>query len=88
MDATNISPSTTTSSSFIPASDKLNPFKYSKELMLSLYKPVGLPLEFERHESVTVEESLPPIAFLALTDQEKKVMIASRVEIDADAPWN
>src|SRR5688572_8494643 len=32
------------SSSF--ATDSLNPFKYSKELMLSLYKPTGLPIEF------------------------------------------
>ncbi|RUS17176.1 hypothetical protein BC937DRAFT_90298, partial [Endogone sp. FLAS-F59071] len=77
VDAANLSPSTTTSSSSISASDRLNPFKYSKELMLSLYKPMGLPLEFERHEYVTAEESLPPMAFQALTDPEKKLLAGS-----------
>lgn len=51
----------------------LNPFKYSKEFMLKLYKPVGLPLEFERHEYVTSEEALQPMAMIVLTEQEQKV---------------
>jgi hypothetical protein len=51
----------------------LNPFKYSKEFMLKLYKPVGLPLEFERHEYVTSEEPLQPMAMIIYTEQEQKV---------------
>ena len=51
----------------------LNPFKYSKEFMLKLYKPVGLPLEFERHEYVTSEDPLQPMATIVLTEQEQKV---------------
>src|SRR6266540_5918727 len=54
----------------------LNPFKYSKEFMLKLYKPVGLPLEFERHEYVTSEEALQPMAMIVLTEQEQKVLNA------------
>ncbi|CAI2169903.1 14834_t:CDS:10 [Funneliformis geosporum] len=52
----------------------LNPFKYSKEFMLKLYKPVGLPLEFERHEYVTSEEALQPMAMIVLTEQEQKLL--------------
>ncbi|KAF9174569.1 hypothetical protein BGX20_010797 [Mortierella sp. AD010] len=63
------------SGSFAP--DSLNPFKYSKELMLSLYKPTGLPIEFERHEYMTSEESLPPISFLQLSEQEVKLLAGS-----------
>ncbi|KAF9355941.1 hypothetical protein BGX26_005905 [Mortierella sp. AD094] len=59
------------------APDSLNPFKYSKELMLSLYRPTGLPIEFERHEYMTSEESLPPISFLQLSEQEVKLFAGS-----------
>ncbi|CAG8516527.1 1684_t:CDS:10, partial [Funneliformis caledonium] len=52
----------------------LNPFKYSKEFMLKLYKPVGLPLEFERHEYVTSEEAIQPMAMIVLTEQEQKLL--------------
>jgi PERQ amino acid-rich with GYF domain-containing protein len=57
----------------------LNPFKYSKDFMLKLYKPVGLPLEFERHEYVTSEEPLPPMALLTPTEQEQKVHLNSTI---------
>ncbi|KAK9765847.1 kinesin-like protein [Basidiobolus ranarum] len=57
--------------------DQLNPFKYSKEFMLSLYKPVGLPLDFEKHEYVTSDDCLPPMASIELTDQEKKLLSGS-----------
>ncbi|KAF9111961.1 hypothetical protein BGX27_004182 [Mortierella sp. AM989] len=63
------------SSSYAP--DSLNPFKYSKDLMLSLYRPTGLPIEFERHEYMTSEESLAPISFLQLSEQEVKLLSGS-----------
>lgn len=55
------------------STDSLNPFKYSKELMLSLYRPTGLPIEFERHEYMTSEESLQPMSSLPFSEQELKV---------------
>ncbi|ORX98569.1 hypothetical protein K493DRAFT_313590 [Basidiobolus meristosporus CBS 931.73] len=57
--------------------DQLNPFKYSKELMLSLYKHVPMPLDFERHEYVTSEESLQPMASISLDENEKKLLSGS-----------
>ncbi|ORX93137.1 hypothetical protein K493DRAFT_316136 [Basidiobolus meristosporus CBS 931.73] len=57
--------------------DQLNPFKYPKDFMLSLYKPVGLPLDFEKHEYVTSDECLPPMASIELTEQEKKLLSGS-----------
>ncbi|KAF9108699.1 hypothetical protein BGX29_008231 [Mortierella sp. GBA35] len=56
------------------ASDSLNPFKYSKELMLALYRPTGLPIEFERHEYMTSEESLAPMSTLPFSDHEIKLL--------------
>ncbi|KAF9966573.1 hypothetical protein BGZ70_001934 [Mortierella alpina] len=64
------------SSSF--ATDSLNPFKYSKELMLSLYKPTGLPIEFEQYEIMTSEESLKPMSSQPFSDQEQKRNFDSR----------
>ncbi|KAF9409148.1 hypothetical protein BGZ94_002043 [Podila epigama] len=58
-------------------SDTLNPFKYSKELMLSLYKPVGFPIEFERHEYATSEEALQPMSSQPFSDQEIKILSGS-----------
>ncbi|CAG8532133.1 18892_t:CDS:2 [Acaulospora morrowiae] len=64
----------------VPGADSaLNPFKYSKEFMLKLYKPVGLPLEFERHEYVTSEEPLQPMALIMLTEQEHKLLSGASV---------
>lgn len=51
----------------------VNALKYSKEYMLSLYKPSQLPSDFQHHEYVTVEESLTPLAFDELSELEKKV---------------
>lgn len=50
-----------------------NPYKYSKEFMLSLYRPVDPPADFERHEYVAVEESQGPLSFVELSEEEKKV---------------
>jgi hypothetical protein len=55
------------------ASDSLNPFKYSKELMLALYKPTGLPIEFERHEVMTSDDPLAPMSTLPFSEHEIKV---------------
>lgn len=55
------------------ASDTLNPFKYSKDLMLSLFKPVSFPIEFERHEYATSEDALMPMSSQPFSDQEIKV---------------
>nr|CAG8440930.1 13654_t:CDS:10 [Entrophospora candida] len=74
----------TSEKSEVPGSNDsaLNPFKYSKEYMLKLYKPVGLPLEFERHEYVTSEEPLQPMATIALTEQEQKLLSGTSVNSD------
>ncbi|CAG8442729.1 1823_t:CDS:10 [Diversispora eburnea] len=61
---------------------ELNPFKYSKEKMLKLYKPVGLPLEFERHEYVTSEEPLQPMALINLSEHEHKLLTGTSVNSD------
>ncbi|KAG0284842.1 hypothetical protein BGZ96_010822 [Linnemannia gamsii] len=59
------------------ASDTLNPFKYSKDLMLSLFKPVGFPIEFERHEYATSEDALMPMSSHPFSDQEIKILSGS-----------
>ncbi|KAI8582715.1 hypothetical protein K450DRAFT_226576 [Umbelopsis ramanniana AG] len=51
-----------------------NPFKYSKEYMLSLYKPYALPVEIEKHDYVIVEECQQPLAKVELTESEKKLL--------------
>ncbi|KAF9909138.1 hypothetical protein EC991_009048 [Linnemannia zychae] len=56
------------------ASDSLNPFKYSKELMIALYKPTGLPIEFERHDVMTSEDSLAPMSTLPFSEHEIKLL--------------
>ncbi|KAF9919693.1 hypothetical protein FBU30_010660 [Linnemannia zychae] len=58
-------------------SDMLNPFKYSKELMLSLFKPVGFPIEFERHEYATSEDALLPMSSQPFSEQEIKILSGS-----------
>lgn len=66
------------SSSYIGQDDQHdNPYKYSKEFMLSLYKPYALPVEIERHEYVVVEECQQPLAKVELTEHEKKVLYYS-----------
>jgi hypothetical protein len=53
-----------------------NPFKYSKDFMLSLYKSaLPLPSDFQQHEYVTIEGCLSPLAFEELTEAEKKVRL-------------
>ncbi|KAJ1923317.1 kinesin-like protein [Tieghemiomyces parasiticus] len=59
--------------------DHLNPFRYSRELMLSLYKPVNLPLEFERHEYITSDEPLEPMANVLLTEKEEELFSGASV---------
>ncbi|KAL1924557.1 uncharacterized protein VTP21DRAFT_4211 [Calcarisporiella thermophila] len=57
----------------VTITDKLNPFKYSRELMLSLFKASEIPLEFERYECVTAEEGFPPLSLIPMTEEEKKL---------------
>ncbi|KAF9939881.1 hypothetical protein BGZ67_008733 [Mortierella alpina] len=75
------------------ATDSLNPFKYSKELMLSLYKPTNLPIEFEKYEIMTSEESLKPMSSQPFSDQEQKLLagnvnseVARRAAQPGDGP--
>ncbi|KAG9325504.1 hypothetical protein KVV02_007535 [Mortierella alpina] len=70
-------PSFETSPSDHLPSDTLNPFKYSKELMLSLFKPAGFPIEFERHEYATNEDALMPMSSQPFSDQEIKILSGS-----------
>ncbi|CAG8719692.1 4663_t:CDS:2, partial [Racocetra fulgida] len=74
----------TSEKSDVPGSNDsaLNPFKYSKEFMIKLYKPVGLPLEFERHEYITSEEPLQPMALIVPTEQEQKLLSGASVNSD------
>ncbi|CAO0793818.1 unnamed protein product [Mucor circinelloides] len=52
-----------------------NPFKYSKEFMLGLFKPaLHLPSDFKQHEYVTTEGCNAPLAFEELTEAEKKLL--------------
>ncbi|CAO3572143.1 unnamed protein product [Mortierella alpina] len=66
----------TSASDHLP-SDTLNPFKYSKELMLSLFKPAGFPIEFERHEYATNEDALMPMSSQPFSDQAFAQLILS-----------
>ena len=69
------------SNSDLTSDDQLNPFKYSREYMLAVYKSsVALPLEFERHEYVTSEENMEPVAHSGMTELEKKVGRQNRFE--------
>ncbi|KAG0378829.1 hypothetical protein BGX24_002680 [Mortierella sp. AD032] len=56
------------------ASDSLNPFKYSKELMIALYKPTGLPIEFERHDVMTSQDPIAPMSTLPFSEHEVKLL--------------
>ncbi|KAG2186544.1 hypothetical protein INT44_002768, partial [Umbelopsis vinacea] len=51
-----------------------NPFRYSKEYMLSLFKPYALPVEIEKHDYVIVEDCQQPLAKVELTESEKKLL--------------
>ncbi|KAM3582122.1 kinesin-like protein [Umbelopsis sp. WA50703] len=63
------------SSTYIGQDDQQdNPYKYSKEFMLNLFKPYALPVEIERHEYVVVEECQQPLAKVELTEHEKKLL--------------
>jgi hypothetical protein len=53
--------------------EQLEPFKYSKEFILSLFKTSDIPPDFEANPLVTNEEALEPISFMPLTDIEKQV---------------
>lgn len=52
-----------------------NPFKYSKDFMLSLYKAdLHLPADFNKHEYVTTDKIMAPLATEELSDLEKKAL--------------
>ncbi|KAJ1962533.1 kinesin-like protein, partial [Dispira parvispora] len=59
--------------------DQLNPFRYSRELMLSLYKPANVPVEFERHEYITSDQPLEPMAHIPMTEEETKLLSGGSV---------
>jgi hypothetical protein len=59
-----------------------NPFKYSKDFMLSLFKPdSNLPFDFNQHEYVTTDKIVSPLAFEELTESEKKVRIMLKKKV-------
>ncbi|KAI8988377.1 hypothetical protein BDF20DRAFT_910871 [Mycotypha africana] len=66
--------------SYLSFSDKsqqqtVNPYKYSKDVLLSLFKPdLPLPADFNHHEYATIDHTNTPIAFEELTDFEKKLL--------------
>ncbi|KAI8884682.1 hypothetical protein K501DRAFT_284731 [Backusella circina FSU 941] len=63
-----------TLNSFKSPLEETNEFKYSKEFMLSLYQPYQIPDRFERHEHITVEESVRPKSFEPPSEAEKKIL--------------
>lgn len=48
-------------------------FKYSRDFMLSLYRPMDVPAQFEKLQHVAVDEPMGPLAFVELMDDEKRV---------------
>jgi hypothetical protein len=57
------------------------PFKYSKDEMLNIwknnaakYRNNGIPLEFEKHEIFTSDETLDPILLTEMTPAEQEVV--------------
>ncbi|KAI9302646.1 hypothetical protein BJ944DRAFT_269618 [Cunninghamella echinulata] len=76
-----LSPQTLTSNftsnkenNFVSSPSIDNPYKYSKEFMLSLYCPSAPPQQFEHLPYVAVEESLGPLAFVDLSEEERKLL--------------
>lgn len=65
-------------SSFSQDDQQDNPYKYSKDLMLSLFKPYALPVEIEKHEYVIVDECQQPLGKVELSESEKKVLFSGQ----------
>jgi hypothetical protein len=67
------------------SSDTANPFLYSKEDLLKIYKDGGgrggLALEVERWEGVVREVGSEPVALKEWTEGERKVLLTSTYEI-------
>lgn len=61
----------------------LNPFLYTREYMLSLYRPTDAPLDFESHEYVHCEEPLPPMAHFPLSDAETALLASGQINSTA-----
>lgn len=61
----------------------LNPFLYTREYMLSLYRPSAAPLDFESHEYVHCEEPLPPMAHFPLSEAESALLASGHVNSTA-----
>ncbi|KAJ3086378.1 hypothetical protein HK102_013208 [Quaeritorhiza haematococci] len=60
-----------------------NPFRYSRELILSLFDPhLPVPADFEAHEHVTSKDPNIPLANIPLSDQEKKLLSLPSVNSD------
>ncbi|ORZ23149.1 hypothetical protein BCR42DRAFT_404088 [Absidia repens] len=51
-----------------------NPYRYSKDFMLGLYRPMDVPSQFDKLPFVAVDEPISPLAFIDLTDDEKKLL--------------
>ncbi|KAI8342589.1 hypothetical protein BC941DRAFT_413194 [Chlamydoabsidia padenii] len=51
-----------------------NLFKYSRDFMLSLYRPMDVPAHFEKLTHVAVDEPIGPLAFVDLTEDEKRLL--------------
>jgi|SRR5579862_6167557 len=70
------------------------PFKYSRDEMLSIWKNNaqriknnGIPLEFERHDTFTSENTLDPVLLTEMSSAEKEVSFHSRIEADVGVFW-
>ncbi|ORX42922.1 hypothetical protein DM01DRAFT_1387239 [Hesseltinella vesiculosa] len=63
-----------------------NQFKYSKEYMLSLYRPMDPPQQFEHVPYATVQHAVQPLAFEQITDDEHR-LLQGPVHVDAPRPF-
>lgn len=74
-----------------PVSDSTNPFRYSKEQMLAVWKNGGghgeLGLEVERWPGIVTEETGEPLGLTDLSPEEKKVRLGRYQFFDVKGPF-
>ncbi|KAJ1674536.1 kinesin-like protein, partial [Spiromyces aspiralis] len=52
--------------------DQLNPFRYSRDFILGLFKQTDIPIDFKEHDIVTRKEAKPPMGLKPMTEEESK----------------
>eukprot|EP00842_Homolaphlyctis_polyrhiza_P004937 jgi/Hompol1/5444/HPOL_001695-RA len=76
--------STSASRTSYMANAAKSPFKYSRDLLLSLFDPaLPRPKDFDVERGCFVEEAREPLAHLPLSDTEKKLLSMATINSDA-----